>query len=153
MPRPGEANKGYEAAVTALEMADLLRQLPAPAPAAGPTERARGDSTCCDWSCPRDRSKRRPCELFAAADLAVVRGSDVDYRATIDDPRVDEVRILRPQEIPGYVADGLLRPGDHRPRLDRGDRRRGGLARASWPTRRPRPTPSASCWPWPRTPP
>ena len=30
---PGEANKGYEAAVTALEMADLLRQLPAPAPA------------------------------------------------------------------------------------------------------------------------
>jgi ATP phosphoribosyltransferase len=45
-------------------------------------------------------------ELFAAADLAVVRGSDVDYRATIDDPRVDEVRILRPQEIPGYVAEG-----------------------------------------------
>jgi ATP phosphoribosyltransferase len=45
-------------------------------------------------------------ELFAAADLAVVRNSDVDYRATIDDPRVDEVRILRPQEIPGYVAEG-----------------------------------------------
>jgi ATP phosphoribosyltransferase len=45
-------------------------------------------------------------ELFAAADLAVVRSSDVDYRATIDDPRVDEVRILRPQEIPGYVAEG-----------------------------------------------
>ncbi len=45
-------------------------------------------------------------ELFAAADLAVVRGSDVDYRATIDDPRVDEVRIIRPQEIPGYVAEG-----------------------------------------------
>jgi ATP phosphoribosyltransferase len=45
-------------------------------------------------------------DLFAAADLAVVRSSDVDYRATIDDPRVDEVRILRPQEIPGYVAEG-----------------------------------------------
>ncbi len=30
---PGEGNKGYEAAVTALEMADLLRHLPAPAPA------------------------------------------------------------------------------------------------------------------------
>ena len=45
-------------------------------------------------------------ELFAAADLTVVRGSDVDYRARIDDPRVDEVRILRPQEIPGYVAEG-----------------------------------------------
>jgi ATP phosphoribosyltransferase len=45
-------------------------------------------------------------DLFAAADLAVVRNSKVDYRATIDDPRVDEVRILRPQEIPGYVAEG-----------------------------------------------
>lgn len=46
--------------------------------------------------------------LFAAADLAVSRSSDVDYRATIDDPRVDEVRILRPQEIPLYVADGMF---------------------------------------------
>lgn len=45
-------------------------------------------------------------ELFEDADLAVQRGSDVDYRATIDDPRVDEVRILRPQEIPRYVAEG-----------------------------------------------
>ena len=30
------------------------------------------------------------------------------YRATIADPRIDEVRILRPQEIPVYVADGLF---------------------------------------------
>jgi ATP phosphoribosyltransferase len=47
-------------------------------------------------------------ELFAAADLAVVRSSAVEYRASIDDPRVDEVRILRPQEIPVYVAEGLF---------------------------------------------
>ncbi len=47
-------------------------------------------------------------ELFEDADLAVQRGSDVDYRATIDDPRVSEVRILRPQEIPEYVAEGLF---------------------------------------------
>lgn len=47
-------------------------------------------------------------ELFAAADLTVVRGSSVDYRARIDDPRVSEVRILRPQEIPVYVAEGLF---------------------------------------------
>ena len=47
-------------------------------------------------------------ELFSDADLAVKRGSDVDYRASIDDPRVDEVRILRPQEIPRYVADGMF---------------------------------------------
>jgi ATP phosphoribosyltransferase len=36
----------------------------------------------------------------------VQRASDVEYRATIDDPRVSDVRILRPQEIPRYVADG-----------------------------------------------
>ncbi len=47
-------------------------------------------------------------DLFAAADLQVLRGSDVEYRASIDDPRVDEVRILRPQEIPIYVAEGLF---------------------------------------------
>ena len=47
-------------------------------------------------------------QLFSDADLPVRRGSAVDYRATIDDPRVDDVRILRPQEIPSYVADGLF---------------------------------------------
>lgn len=47
-------------------------------------------------------------QLFADADLTVQRGSDVDYRASIDDPRVAEVMILRPQEIPRYVADGLF---------------------------------------------
>jgi ATP phosphoribosyltransferase len=46
--------------------------------------------------------------LFDGADLAVSRGSSVDYRATIDDPRIEDVRILRPQEIPVYVADGLF---------------------------------------------
>lgn len=47
-------------------------------------------------------------DLFEAADLAVNRSSAVDYSATIDDPRIDSVRILRPQEIPRYVADGLF---------------------------------------------
>jgi len=55
---------------------------------------------------PKGSLEKATLELFSAADLTVVRGSDVDYRATIDDPRVDEVRILRPQEIPGYVAEG-----------------------------------------------
>jgi ATP phosphoribosyltransferase len=32
----------------------------------------------------------------------------VEYKASIADPRIDEVRILRPQEIPRYVADGLF---------------------------------------------
>ena len=47
-------------------------------------------------------------KLFEDADLAVTRATDVDYKATIDDPRIDEVRILRPQEIPLYVADGMF---------------------------------------------
>src|SRR5581483_1818843 len=47
-------------------------------------------------------------DLFESADLAVSRSSDVQYRASIADPRIDEVRILRPQEIPRYVADGLF---------------------------------------------
>ena len=32
----------------------------------------------------------------------------MDYQATIDDPRIDSVRILRPQEIPTYVSEGLF---------------------------------------------
>lgn len=47
-------------------------------------------------------------ELFEAADLTVARSSTVDYKATIDDPRIESVRILRPQEIPTYVAEGLF---------------------------------------------
>ncbi|HVM01555.1 MAG TPA: ATP phosphoribosyltransferase [Acidimicrobiales bacterium] len=47
-------------------------------------------------------------KLFEDADLPVRRGSDVDYSATVADPRIDSVRILRPQEIPRYVADGLF---------------------------------------------
>ena len=50
-------------------------------------------------------------QLFHDADLTVRRSSEVDYRATIEDPRVNAVRILRPQEIPTYVADGLFDVG------------------------------------------
>ncbi len=57
---------------------------------------------------PKGSLERATLELFEAADLAVLRGSDVDYRATIEDPRVSDVRILRPQEIPQYVAEGLF---------------------------------------------
>ena len=57
---------------------------------------------------PKGSLERATLELFEAADLAVTRASDVEYRATIADPRVDEVLILRPQEIPRYVADGLF---------------------------------------------
>ncbi len=57
---------------------------------------------------PKGSLERATLELFESADLAVARSSEVDYRASIADARIDEVRILRPQEIPRYVADGLF---------------------------------------------
>jgi ATP phosphoribosyltransferase len=60
---------------------------------------------------PKGSLERATLDLFEAADLTVVRSSGVDYRATIDDPRVTDVRILRPQEIPVYVAEGLFDVG------------------------------------------
>ena len=47
-------------------------------------------------------------ELLEAADLKVRRGGEREYHAWIDDPRVEEVSILRPQEIPKYVEEGLF---------------------------------------------
>lgn len=47
-------------------------------------------------------------QLFEDADLTVVRGSDVEYRGSVDDPRITDVMVLRPQEIPRYVAQGLF---------------------------------------------
>ncbi|MFN2555972.1 MAG: ATP phosphoribosyltransferase [Nitriliruptorales bacterium] len=47
-------------------------------------------------------------KLFEDADLKVHRPSDRDYFGRIDDPRVDEVAILRPQEIPRYVEEGFF---------------------------------------------
>src|ERR1043166_1274039 len=60
---------------------------------------------------PKGSLERATLQLFEDADLAVVRSSDVDYRASIDDPRVVDVTILRPQEIPRYVAEGLFDVG------------------------------------------
>jgi ATP phosphoribosyltransferase len=57
---------------------------------------------------PKGSLERATMDLFDAADLAVRRVSDVDYRGSVDDPRISEVRILRPQEIPGYVAEGMF---------------------------------------------
>jgi ATP phosphoribosyltransferase len=57
---------------------------------------------------PKGSLEKATLDLFEAADLAVSRSSSVEYKASIDDPRIDEVRILRPQEIPSYVADGLF---------------------------------------------
>lgn len=60
---------------------------------------------------PKGSLERATLELFEAADLTVRRGSERDYHAGIDDPRVDTVRFLRPQEIPTYLEQGLFDVG------------------------------------------
>ena len=57
---------------------------------------------------PKGSLERATFDLFESADLPIQRSSSVDYKASIDDPRISEVRILRPQEIPQYVAEGLF---------------------------------------------
>ncbi|MBA3653375.1 MAG: ATP phosphoribosyltransferase [Actinobacteria bacterium] len=55
---------------------------------------------------PKGSLEAQTLSLFEAADLPLNRSSGVSYSADIDDPRIDHVRILRPQEIPIYVAEG-----------------------------------------------
>lgn len=57
---------------------------------------------------PKGSLERATFDLFNSADLMVQRASDRDYRASIDDPRIDKVRVLRPQEIPTYLEQGLF---------------------------------------------
>jgi ATP phosphoribosyltransferase len=57
---------------------------------------------------PKGSLERATLDLFDAADLTVRRSSDRDYHAAIEDPRVDRVRFLRPQEIPSYLERGLF---------------------------------------------
>ncbi|MFQ5976147.1 MAG: ATP phosphoribosyltransferase [Candidatus Hydrothermarchaeales archaeon] len=45
--------------------------------------------------------------LFKQADLEVKKGFR-DYNPRIDDPRINKVKILRPQEIPKYVEEGYF---------------------------------------------
>ncbi|MCA1711872.1 MAG: ATP phosphoribosyltransferase [Actinobacteria bacterium] len=47
-------------------------------------------------------------QLLEDADLKLHRASDRDYFGRIDDPRVSEVAILRPQEIPRYIEEGFF---------------------------------------------
>lgn len=57
---------------------------------------------------PKGSLERATFELFEDADLRIARGNDRDYRGTVDDPRITSVAILRPQEIPVYVEEGLF---------------------------------------------
>jgi ATP phosphoribosyltransferase len=57
---------------------------------------------------PKGSLEEQTLRLFEAADLSVRRGTARDYHGTIDDERIERVSILRPQEIPLYVQDGLF---------------------------------------------
>jgi ATP phosphoribosyltransferase len=57
---------------------------------------------------PKGSLEEQTLRLFEAADLRVRRGSARDYHGTVDDDRIERVSILRPQEIPLYVQDGLF---------------------------------------------
>lgn len=54
---------------------------------------------------PKGSLEEQTMRLFADADLEV-RKSSREYNPTIGDPRISKVKILRPQEIPLYVAEG-----------------------------------------------
>ena len=57
---------------------------------------------------PKGSLEEQTLRLFEAADLDVRRGSSRDYHGTIDDDRIERVSVLRPQEIPVYVGQGLF---------------------------------------------
>ena len=57
---------------------------------------------------PKGSLEEQTLRLFEAADLRVRRGTTRDYHGTVDDDRIERVSILRPQEIPLYVQDGLF---------------------------------------------
>ena len=57
---------------------------------------------------PKGSLERATFQLLEDADLRVIRANDREYRGSIDDPRIESVAILRPQEIPTYVEDGFF---------------------------------------------
>ncbi|MFN2488446.1 MAG: ATP phosphoribosyltransferase [Actinomycetota bacterium] len=57
---------------------------------------------------PKGSLEQATLELLDAADLKLRRTSEREYRGSIEDPRIASVAILRPQEIPTYVAEGFF---------------------------------------------
>jgi len=60
-----------------------------------------------DIAIPKGSLQNQTLELLAQAGLEV-RRTEREYSAKIDDPRIGKVKILRPQEIPLYVAEGYF---------------------------------------------
>lgn len=60
-----------------------------------------------DIAIPKGSLMSQTLELFEQAGLQI-RRTEREYNARIDDPRIGKVKILRPQEIPGYVTKGYF---------------------------------------------
>lgn len=60
-----------------------------------------------DIAIPKGSLEEQTLLLFKQADLEI-RKSDREYNPTIKDPRINKVKILRPQEIPKYVEEGYF---------------------------------------------
>lgn len=60
-----------------------------------------------DIAIPKGSLQNQTLQLFEQAGLEVKR-TEREYNARIQDPRIGKVKILRPQEIPGYVAKGYF---------------------------------------------
>jgi ATP phosphoribosyltransferase len=67
------------------------------------------------WRCalirmviPKGSLEEQTLALLRDADLPVRRSGDREYNARIDDERISQVAILRPQEIGKYVEEGLF---------------------------------------------
>ena len=57
---------------------------------------------------PKGSLERATLALLEDADLRLRRASEREYRGRIDDPRIESVAVLRPQEIPTYVEEGFF---------------------------------------------
>lgn len=60
-----------------------------------------------DIAIPKGSLLNQTLQLFEQAGLEV-RRTEREYNAKINDPRIGKVKILRPQEIPAYVAKGYF---------------------------------------------
>jgi len=60
-----------------------------------------------DIAIPKGSLEEQTLRIFQQAGLEIKR-TEREYNARIDDPRVGKIKILRPQEIPTYVAEGYF---------------------------------------------
>src|SRR5674476_1023237 len=57
---------------------------------------------------PKGSLEAQTLKFLKLADLEVIRKGPRDYNPKIKDFRISAVKVLRPQEIPKYVADGYF---------------------------------------------